>query len=84
MQRSEVPLPSIQGSLPPQSPVEEVSLLSSAQALTSRSFLHQVLQGETNGIMFHRAGDEMGYGPLHRAPLNTACLAEVFQHGVDD
>lgn len=59
-------------------------------SLTGHVLLRQVLQGQTDGVVFHGAGDEVGHGPLRRAvalsraPLRGVDFVEVFHHRMDD
>lgn len=36
-------------------------------SLTSHLLLQQVLQGQADGVVFHGAGDKVGYGPRQGA-----------------
>ena len=49
-------------------------------SLTGHLLLHQVLQGQADGVVFHGAGDEVGHGPV---PLCAAGVLEVLHHGMD-
>lgn len=59
-------------------------------SLTGHLFFHQVLQGQTDGVVFHGAGDKVGHGPLGLAvalshvPLRGVNFVEMPQRRMDN
>lgn len=58
-------------------------------SLTSHLFFLQVLQGKTDGVVFHVAGDDVRHGPLpwavmlSRVPAQGVGFVEMPQHRMD-